>query len=273
MLDISTFDFMKYVLLGALFASVACGIVGTLIVVNRLVFLAGGIAHAAYGGVGISIYFNLPLLPSVLVFSIICSQILGHTTSRSRYKSDAMVGIIWAVGMSIGALLVNLSPGYHADVMGYLFGSILTIVPKDIIIIGLLDLLLVWWTILFYGEILAVSYDPEFAIVSGIKARLFYQLILLFSAITVVVLMRFVGLILVIALLSIPSYIAEDITASLKKMFAVCALLTLTFLIAGLAISVYLDLQPGPTIIISATVMFILVKIANRIVAKNKSNF
>ncbi len=272
MFDISTLSFMKFVFMAALLASIACGIIGTLVVVNRFVFLAGGIAHAAYGGVGISIFFGLPLLPSVLIFAAICSQILGYVTLRTRHHSDALVGVIWAFGMSLGALLINMSPGYHADVMGYLFGSILTVLPRDLIIVGILDCILIAWVYIFYREILAVSYDPEYAMVSGIKARTFYQLILLFSAVTVVILMRFVGLILVIALLSIPSYMAESMATSLNRMFIICAIFALFFLTSGLIISTFLNLQPGPAIIIFATLVFISVKVIKAILNIRKEN-
>ncbi len=272
MFELSTLGFMKFVFIAALLASIACGIIGTLVVVNRFVFLAGGIAHAAYGGVGISIFFGLPLLPSVLVFAALCSQILGYATLKTRHHSDALTGVIWASGMSLGALLINMSPGYHADVMGYLFGSILTVLPKDLIIVGILDFVLIAWVYLFYREILAVSYDPEYAMVSGIKAGIFYRLILFFSAVTVVILMRFVGLILVIALLSIPSYIAESMATSLNKMFIICTTLALFSLTFGLIISTFLNLQPGPTIIIFATLVFISAKIVKLLLIVRKEN-
>jgi len=261
-IDIS---YLKLVVAAAFLASIACGIVGTLVVVNRMVFLAGGIAHAAYGGVGISFYFGLPMFPSVLGIAAVSSGVLGFTGIRVRHRSDAIIGAIWATGMSIGVILINMTPGYHGDVMSYLFGSVITILPSDLLIIGLLDLILILWITIFYREILAVSYDPEFATIAGIHVSTFYYSMLFFCAGTIVVLMRFVGLILVIALLSIPPCMVEPIVPSLGRMFFVCTFLNFCFFIAGLLTSLWFNFQAGPTIILVASGTFILAELVRRI--------
>lgn len=263
-------EFMRHALIAAVLASVACGIVGSFIVVNRMIFLAGGIAHAAYGGVGIGIFFGLPLLPSVIGFAIMCSLILGSITSYNRYRTDALVGVIWATGMSLGALLINLSPGYQPDIMGYLFGSILTITPSDIRIMAFMDAILVGWCTYWYREILAISYDHEFAAVIGIPVRIFYNLVMVLSAVTIVLLMRFVGLILVIALLSIPAYMVERRVSCLGHMYIWCTVISMFFLLTGLITATYLNLPPGPVIILSASLVFCLNEAYTHIINQRK---
>ncbi|SFM97719.1 metal ABC transporter permease [Thermodesulforhabdus norvegica] len=254
--DWMAWEVMKYAFLATFLAALAAGIVGSLVVVNRMVFLAGGIAHAAYGGVGIGIFFGIPLLPSTIGFSVLCSIILGYLSDRNRHRSDALIGTIWAAGMSIGALLINLSPGYRPDIMGYLFGSILTVTPTELRSLMLLDVVLIACCYFWYHELLAVSYDHEFATARGLSVRFFYNLLLIFSAVTVVFLMRLVGLILVIALLSIPAYMVEPRVPSLAHMFVGCTLVSLLFLIVGLLVALCFNLQPGPAIILTASTIF-----------------
>lgn len=249
-------DFMKQALLAASLASMACGIIGTLVVANRMVFLAGGIAHAAYGGVGLAIFLSLPVLPVVIGFSVLCALILGSITFHRQHHADALVSALWSIGMALGAILVSLTPGYQADLMGYLFGSILTVTGSDFITMAILDTVIFLWVCFFYREIMAVSYDVEYAQVIGIPAVKIYYLILAFTAVTVILLMRFVGLILVLAMLSIPSYLAAGWSGSLRGMMIISGILSFIFMAVGLLISYELNWPSGPVMIVVSGVIF-----------------
>ncbi|MCX7822465.1 MAG: metal ABC transporter permease [Syntrophobacterales bacterium] len=253
-------DFMGQAFLAAFLASIACGIIGALVVANRMVFLAGGIAHAAYGGVGLAIFLRVPILPVVTIFSILCALLLGLITFKRQHHADALVSALWSVGMALGVIFVNLTPGYQADLMGYLFGSILTVTRSDIFIMAILDGLLFMWIWLFYREVMAVSYDMEYAQVIGIPAFRIYYFILVFTAVAVILLMRFVGLILVLAMLSIPSYLSESWSGSLKRMMVLSSLFTFLFMVLGLLVSYELNLPAGPIMIVVAGVSFGLVE-------------
>ncbi len=183
-----------------------------------MVFLAGGIAHSAYGGIGVSIYFSLPMLLSTSVFSIIVALFISVITYKNRQKLDTIIGLTWAIGMSFGILLVDLTPGYNADLISYLFGSILAVNSSDIIFMAIILFLIVLILGLFYRDILAVSYDNAYAKIRGVKTRLFYTIILLMASLSIVIAIKIVGLILVIALLSIPTFIAEKFSDSLLGM-------------------------------------------------------
>jgi len=264
-------DFMRQALLASFLAAVACGIIGTLVVVNRMVFLAGGIAHAAYGGVGFALFLRFPILPVVTSFSALCAFFLGIITFRRPHHTDALVSAIWSIGMAFGALLVSLTPGYQSDLMGYLFGSILTILPSDILIMLILDGVLIVWISLFYQEIVTVSYDPEYAQVVGIPATAIYYFILVLTSIAVILLMRFVGLILVLAMLSIPSYLAEHYSGSLKVMMVLSSIFSFVFMALGLWVAYELNLPAGPVMIIISGISFSVVEAINYVCRHKKS--
>ncbi|MGA2028324.1 MAG: metal ABC transporter permease, partial [Syntrophobacteraceae bacterium] len=127
MLDAFQSEFMRNALLAGLLASVACGIIGTLVVVNRIVFISGGIAHAAYGGIGLAFFFGIAPLAGAVGFALVIAMIMSAVTLKNKQRADTVVGVLWAVGMALGIIMIDLTPGYNADLMSYLFGSILAV--------------------------------------------------------------------------------------------------------------------------------------------------
>ncbi len=250
MIEALHYTFIQNALIAAVLVSLVSGIIGSLILVNRMTFLAGGIAHSSYGGIGLAIYFGLPIFLGASVFAVFCAVIIALISFKQRHRLDIFIGLIWAVGMAIGIVFVDLTPGYNVDLMSYLFGSILAVSRKDIIFMAVLTVAVLIFIHRYYKEILAVSYDSEYASLRGINAKLFFTLILIFSALTVVVAIKVVGLILVIALMSIPTYIAEQISASLYSMMLKSALLSAIFTIIGLTISYQFDITSGASIIL-----------------------
>jgi len=250
MLEALSYDFMQNALIAGILVSLVSGIIGSLIVVNRMVFLAGGIAHTAYGGIGIAIYFSLPIFLGASVFACAAAVLMAFITLHQRDKIDTFIGLIWAIGMAIGIILIDLTPGYNTDLMSYLFGSILSVSSSDIsFMVGLLFIIILI-ILFFYRDILAVSYDIQYATLRGINVKFFYTLILVLSALTVVVSIKVVGLILVIALLTIPIYIAEKLSNSLLQMMIISGLLSSIFTIIGLLVSYKYDLTSGACIIL-----------------------
>lgn len=258
MLESLQFDFMQHALLSGILVSIACGIVGTLVVVNRIVFISGGIAHAAYGGIGLAFYLGLSPSLGAALFSVASSMIMGIASLKNKQRADTIIGVIWAIGMAIGIILIDLTPGYNVDLMSYLFGSILSVPVSDIWFMFLLDifiLVVVWF---FYKEFLAMSYDEEFAFIVGIPVTILYFILLGMIALSVVMIIRVVGLIMVIALLTIPPFIAEKYTISLAKMMIFSSLLGVLFTIIGLWLSYVYNLTSGATIIMVAGIAFFI---------------
>ncbi len=249
-------EFVRNALMAGVLVSVVCGVIGTLVVVNRIVFLAGGIAHAAYGGIGLAFFMGWPYAVGTTGVSILSAGVMAAVTLKARHRVDAMVGVIWAVGMAIGVVLLDLTPGYNVDLMSYLFGSILAVPGSDLwqmAAVGIAVIAVVAW---YYNDFLAMSYDDEFARLRNVPVTFLYCLLLGMVALTVVMIIRVVGLILVIALLTIPPFIAEKFTGSLRAMMVLSSILSCMFTIAGLWLSYLFNLTSGATIILVAAAGF-----------------
>jgi zinc transport system permease protein len=257
-------EFVRNAVMAGLLVSIVCGVIGTLVVVNRIVFLAGGIAHAAYGGIGLAFFMGWPYLTGTLGFSLCSAGVMAAVTLKAKHRADAMVGIIWAVGMAVGVILLDLTPGYNADLMSYLFGSILAAPASDLWQMGLMAILVITVVVYYYHDFLAMSYDDEFSRLRGVPVTFLYCLLLGMIAVTVVMIIRVVGLILVIALLTIPPFIAEKFTGSLKAMMAVSSVLSALFTLIGLWLSYLLNLTSGATIILVAAAGFIIAALWER---------
>lgn len=265
MLDALSYEFIQNALIAGILVSLISGIIGSLIVANRMVFLAGGIAHAAYGGIGIAIFTGIPIFLGTSVFAVIAAVIMSFVTMKNRENIDTFIGLVWAVGMAIGIILVDLTPGYNVDLMSYLFGSILAVNRDDIYYMGSLFVIVLFAVTFWYRDILAVSYDSEYAELSGINVKFFYTLILILSALTVVIAIKVVGLILVIALLTIPIYIAQNLSSSLYSMMIISGLTASLFTIIGLWLSYTYNLTSGATIILVSALSLIVFMIIQKL--------
>ena len=258
MLEAIQFEFMQNAIMAGLLAGIVCGALGSLVVVNRIVFISGGIAHAAYGGIGMAFYFGIPYLLGTMGFTVMAAVIMAAVTLKNQQRSDTVIGVIWALGMALGIILTDLAPGYNVDLMSYLFGSILTVPRIDLYYMAALCGVILFLVVFFYHDFLALSYDAEFARLRGVPVRALYYLLMIMIAVSVVMVIRVVGMILVIALLTIPPYIAEKYTASLGRMMLVSGLLNAVFSLTGIWLSYYFNLTSGATIIMVSGVAFFL---------------
>jgi zinc transport system permease protein len=258
MFEVLHFEFMRNALLAGILVSVACGVIGSLVVVNRIVFISGGIAHAAYGGIGLAFFLGISPTFGAAAFSLIVAVTMGIVSLKGRHRADTIIGVMWALGMAFGIILIDVTPGYNVDLMSYLFGSILSVPNHDIWFMIGLDIVMLVFALTFYRELTAMSYDEEFAFVVGIPVRALYFTMLMLISLSVVMIIRVVGLILVIALLTIPPFVAEKYTNSLGKMMISAALLGIVFNMAGLWLSFQYNLTSGATIILVAGLAFFL---------------
>lgn len=256
MIESLQFEFMRNALLAGLLASVICGVIGTLIVVNRIVFLSGGIAHTAYGGIGIAFYFGLPFLLGTIGFTLLAAMIMAAVTLKVKHRSDTIIGVLWAVGMAVGVILLDLKPGYTVDLMSYLFGSILTVPSSSLWQMLGLGIGIILAAGYFHQGFIAMSYDEEFAKLRGVPVTFLYFLLIGMTALSIVIIIRVVGLILVIALMTIPPFIAESYAKSLTQMMIVSSVLSAVFSMTGLWLSYALNLTSGATIILVAAAGF-----------------
>ncbi|HAE86005.1 MAG TPA: hypothetical protein DCG78_05805 [Anaerolineaceae bacterium] len=253
-----SYAFMRNALLAGVLVSIACGIIGTLVVLNRIVFISGGIAHAAYGGVGIAYYFGADPVLGAVGFSLLSSLAMGLVHRKEGQRADTIIGVMWAIGMAIGIIFLSLSPGYKADLMSYLFGSILAVSTLDLWLMMGIALLSLLFIALFYRQLLALSFDQTFATVRNVPVGPLYLAMITLIGLTVVIAMRVVGLIMVIALLTIPPAIANLYLKDMRAIMALSAGLSMLFCTAGLMISYALNLPSGAVIILVGGLVYVL---------------
>ena len=270
MLEALQFEFMRNALLAGLLASIMCGVIGTFVVVNRIVFISGGIAHAAYGGIGLAFFFGFSYLMGILGFSLLVAAIMAAVSLKTRQRADTIIGVLWAVGMALGVILLDLTPGYNVDLMSYLFGSILTVPTSDLWLMLIIDGLVVLTVSYFYHDLVSLSYDEEFAQVRGVPTKILYFLLMAMIALSVVMVIQVVGLILVIALLTIPPYISEKFSGSLLEMMFYSVLLNVFFTTVGLWLSYTFNLTSGASIIMVAATCFFISILLERLRPKRR---
>jgi zinc transport system permease protein len=259
MVEALQYEFMRNALAAGLLASIICGIMGTLVVVNRIVFLSGGIAHAAYGGIGMAFFFGWPYLAGTLGFTLAAGLTMAGVSYRTKHRADSVIGVMWAVGMAAGIIFLDLTPGYNVDLMSYLFGSLLTVPSGDLWVMGGVAIAVIAFVVVYYQDILAMSYDEEFAQIRGVRVKALYTLLIATLCLGIVMIIQVVGLILVIAMLTIPPLIVEPFARSLVRMMALASAVGAAMTIAGLWLSYTFDLTSGASIILVGGGVFLLV--------------
>ena len=262
--DLQQFSFLQHAMMTGIMAAIACGIIGSYVTVRRTTYIAGAIAHCTLGGMGIAGYlskeqglvFFTPLIGAVCA-ALIAALIIAWMQNNETVRLDTILSAVWAIGMAVGIIFISKTSGYNEDLMSYLFGDILMVSSNDLILISILDLLLLASVFLFYNRLVAISFDEEFARISGIRVNLYNTLFLCLVALTVVLLVQVVGIILVVALLALPAATAGQLTTRLPAMMMVATLLCLISTTGGLVISYAPDLPAGATIIIIAGLLYL----------------
>lgn len=259
-MSLLAYAFMRWALGAGIAAALACGLIGPFVRVRRLAFLAGAVAHSALGGLGIAYHYGFAPEAGALPAAVCSALLIGWLNARGKGEGhgheDALIGAIWAVGMAIGILFIARTPGYNVQLLSYLFGSILTAGPERLtfMVIGLgvvgLALALLW------RPMVAASLDPEFARLRGLPVDGLNYLLLTLIAVAVVLLIQVVGLILVLALLTLPSAIAAHWARNMETMVALASVSALASIVFGLDIAVRLDWPAGPVTILTAAGLF-----------------
>jgi zinc transport system permease protein len=270
--EVLQYEFMRNALIAGFLAAVACGTVGVYVVVKRIVFISGGIAHASFGGIGLGYLVGVNPILGATFFSLATALAMGLITRRTKLPEDTIIGILWAIGMALGIIFIGLAPGYAPDLFSYLFGSILTVPVSDLILMLVLDAVIIAVVFLLYKELLALSFDEEFGRVVGVPTEGLYLLLLCLIALTVVVLIRVVGIILVIALLTIPAALARQFTYDLRKMIPLAITIGAIFTFSGLWLSYLLDLASGATIILVSGTALLLSFGLSKLNLRSKGN-
>lgn len=259
-------EFMRNALIAGALAGVAGGVVGTYVVVRRINYIAGGIAHCVLGGMGAAVYLSrargwewLQPLHGALAAALLAALIIGWVSLRARQREDTVIGALWAVGMAVGVFFIAKTPGFGADLMSYLFGNILMTTKTDLWMMVALDVVVVASGVLFYNQFLGVCFDEEFVRVRGLNSHFYYLLLLCLTALTVVLLAAVVGVVMVIAMLTLPVAAAANFSKSLWKIMLLSMVFNAAFTTGGLALSYGPDLPAGATIVLLAGAAYLVV--------------
>lgn len=267
-------DFLRIAVLMGVLASVAFGMAGSLVVVKRISYVAGAIAHAVLGGIGMALYLRgavgltwmHPLLGAVLA-ALLAALLIAWIRANRMEREDSVIGAIWAVGMAAGLVFIAKTPGF-TDPMSYLFGNILILSRTDLLLIAGMDLFLLILFAATYAHLQAVCFDEELARLRGLRVNLIYALLLCLVAVTVVLLVSLVGVVLVVALLTIPAAMATHHVRSLRGMMILASLINLVFVLIGLYTSFLLDWPVGPSIILCAGLAYLAQNSALRLLRR-----
>src|SRR6056297_1012039 len=244
------YNFLQNAVYSALMASVVCGIIGTIIVEKKLVMMSGGIAHTSFGGVGLGYYLNIEPIFGAMFFALLSSVAIVTIRRKTEVDSDTLIGIMWAMGMSLGILFISFMKGYPPDMSSYLFGDILTVTNLDIKVMLVLVIFVVIAITALFNQWKAYLFDEEFSYVRGLNTNFYEYFLFILIALTVIVLIRVTGIILIIALLTAPPAMARLFTYNFKKIIILAIIFGIIFSILGLWLSYLFNIPSGASIIL-----------------------
>lgn len=271
-MDIFSYEFFRNALVGSLLACMVCGIIGTYIVTRRLVFIAGGVTHSSFGGVGLGMYLGVNPVISAFLFAVATAVGVQWLGWRRRVREDSAIAMFWILGMSLGVIFCFLSPGYSAELSTYLFGSILTVTHEDITLLAVVLAVLLLFTVMFYRVILLVAFDREFAVSRGVPVKSIELAMMVFTAVAVVATLRLVGVMMAISMLTVPQMTAMLFTNNYRRIMLCSVLFGYLAALAGLLLSYRVDIPSGATIILCSVAIYAVCALAKRCVRHNKTH-
>ena len=262
--DLIQYGYLSNALTACVLSGITCGVIGTYVVCRRMVFLAGGITHASFGGLGIAFYLGANPIIGALVFAVLSALGIEWAGSRGRIREDSAIGIIWSVGMAVGALFMSLRPGYTSgDLSAYLFGSIVTVTDSDVVSLAALTAVIVAGALLWLRPVMYVAFDRDFARSRGIPTRVISYLMAALVAVTIVLSIRIMGIVLLISLVTMPVVIVNTLSRSYRTIALAAPLVAVAGNVAGLVASYNFEVPPGAAIILTLTLTLILVKLVS----------
>lgn len=260
--DILQYQYLQNALLAAIFAGVMCGIVGTYIVSRRMVFLCGGITHSSFGGLGIALYAGINPTLGALLFAILSALGIEWASGKGMIREDSAIGIMWSIGMAIGALFMSLAPGYTSgDLASYMFGSIVTVTTSEVIILAAFSMLCLIGILLWWRPIMQLAFDRDFARSQGIKTEVISYILSAIVAITIVLAIKIMGIVLLLSLFTMPAITANIVTKSYHKITILAIVIAVFSSILGLICSYTWEIPPGTSIIFILSALLIATKI------------
>ncbi|SKC81185.1 metal ABC transporter permease [Maledivibacter halophilus] len=262
------YAFMQNAFMAAILASIVCGIIGTIITQKKLVSMSGGIAHASFGGIGLGYLLGIEPIIGGLLFSVLASLGISTIKRKTNTYSDTLIGIFWSFGMALGILFIALTPGYPPDMTSYLFGDILTVSSLYVKIMAVLSFIIIFSIASIFNYWRGYLFDEEFMETLGVNTLALEYILFVLISLSIVILIKVVGIILVIALLTIPPAISKLFTYNLKKMMLLSTLVGAVFSIMGLFISYQYNIPSGATIILLSVIGYFIASFISKMIDK-----
>ena len=260
--DILQYNYLSNALVACVLSGITCGIIGTYIVARRMVFLCGGITHASFGGLGIAFYFGANPILGATVFAVLSALGIEWSNSRSKIRPDSAIGMVWGIGMALGAFFIALRPGYTSgDMANFLFGSILTVTNGDIIALAILSIALIIGALLWHRPIMFTAFDRNFAEASGVPVKFTNYAMAVITALTIVLSIRTMGIVLLISLLTMPVVTANLLFKNYKQIAPMAVAIAIIGGVLGIALSYHAEVPSGPAIIFVLAMLFITIKL------------
>lgn len=260
-MEILEYTFFRNALLGLMLISVASAVIGTYVIVRRLMFVSGGVTHACFGGLGLGYYLGMNPLLMAGVFAVGSSLGVEWVSTRYHVREDSAISVVWALGMAIGVLFIFLTPGYVPELNNFLFGSILTIGQTDLLIFAAYLLVLLGFVGVYFRPIMACAFDSDFARTIGMPVRLINSAMMVLVSVCIVLTLKLIGIMLLMSLFAIPQMIAEVFTTRLRPMIALAVVVSLLCSVAGLFISYYTNVPASATIVLTLIAAYAVVRI------------
>lgn len=259
------YQFLQNAFIACVLASVVCGIIGVIIVEKRLVMLSGGIAHTSYGGVGLGYLLGFEPIIGALLFSVSAAVGIGYIKRKGYSNSEVLIGLFWSVGMALGILFIALTPGYPPDLNSYLFGNILSVTKANLYLAAAFSLVVVFVIAILFNYWKAYLFDEEFTSILGIKTAFLEYLLLILVALTIVVLIKVAGIILVLALLTAPAAVSGLFSHRLAPRMIYSIIFGNVFCVSGLLLSYYSDFASGASIVLVSAAYCVLAYAISRL--------
>ncbi|MBQ7310923.1 MAG: metal ABC transporter permease [Alistipes sp.] len=260
--DIFEYHYLANAVIACILSGITCGIIGTYIVARRMVFLCGGITHASFGGLGIAFYLGANPILGATIFAVLSALGIEYAANKTKIREDSAIGLMWGVGMAMGALFMSLRSGYTSgDLSSFLFGNIISVTNSDVIALGILTLLLIVGAIIWLKPIMYMAFDRDFASAAGVKTTLIGYIMSVVTAVTIVLSIRVMGIVLLVSLMTMPVVIVNSITKQYDKIAIYSSIVAATGALIGIIVSYYFEVPSGPAIIFVLTLALIIVKL------------
>lgn len=260
--DIFEYHYLANAVIACILSGITCGIIGTYIVARRMVFLCGGITHASFGGLGIAFYLGANPILGATIFAVLSALGIEYAANKTKIREDSAIGLMWGVGMAMGALFMSLRPGYTSgDLSSFLFGNIISVTNSDVIALGILTLLLIVGAIIWLKPIMYMAFDRDFASAAGVKTTLIGYIMSVVTAVTIVLSIRVMGIVLLVSLMTMPVVIVNSITKQYDKIAIYSSIVAAIGALIGIIVSYYFEVPSGPAIIFMLTLALIIVKL------------